>query len=718
MAKYALLLAAAWSATGVSAQSEVKSQGVDAVGDIIVTAQKRAQNLQDAPISIAVVQGSEIQNRAINDLEGMQAAVPNFVIQKTTAIPQIYIRGFGSSATNFGFDQSVSLYIDGVYHGRGREFRTPLYDLDRVEVLRGPQGALLGKNTAAGAVSIITANPTDVFEAGIDAAYNISQSGVDLTAFVSGPVTDTVSVRVAAKYNNPDGYIRNIALARHEPRDRNLSARASLKFAPGGDVDIVAKIQVDRLREYGSTLTSTSPTAPDPRYMIDVAPPFGVGVGDRQNDLEASLTGNIGIGDHTLTSITGYTRFDARRATPGGFVTPEPFLAVFDEKFDQLSQEVRILSPTGKFLEYIFGGYVDTSNYSLVNDSVYNIQNLVIGSLRNRSKLDSSTESVFAQALLNITPQFRLQGSARYTHIKKSANLDLVLLSGTPLNPPFAIPMRTRKENNFDPSVTVQYDIDSDIMFYATFAKGSKGGGFVSQGRQPSAFEFSAEKSTNYEAGIKSRVLDRRVLFNLSVYKTTIKNLQVSVYEPKLNAFVTGNAASATSKGFESNLEIVPDSRIRIFGTLAYTDAKYDDFPGAACPADAAPGCTSATNNLAGYPLVAVSKWSGTAGFRFTQPVASGVQVELAPDIEFRSGYVTATDYSPVYGRQPGYAKLNGRISLGDIGDRWTVAVVGKNLLAKKVYNFSYLYALPAPPVAVFSMMEPRVVLLQARYRF
>lgn len=688
--------------------------------EIVVTAQKRAQNLQDVPISIEVVGGKELQNKAIIDLSGLAGRIPNFQFNRTTLTPQVYIRGFGSATANLGFEQSVSLYADGIYNGRSTQFNAPLYDLERVEVLRGPQGALLGKNTAAGAINLVSANPGASFVAGTDALYNFERAGVDLFGFASGPVSENLSARLAVKYTDLDGYVRNVATGKDDPSLRNLSSRLTVRFAPAEGVDITGKLQVDRLRNLGSNLVSTSPTAPDIQPVVNSAAPFGVAVQSRQNGENGAITANVNIGEHVLTSVSGYAQYRFFHTTPGGFVTPEPFLGLYDEHFDQFSQELRVASPTGRFLEYIGGVYFDTSTFDLRNVSQYNVRNTLIGAVQGDFDQDARTWSGYAQVTLNLTDALRLQGGLRYTKNKKSADYRLVTLSGAPIAAPRTIDRQFLDESKADPSLTVQYDLTRDVMVYATFAEGSKGGGFASQTRTvtPDTFSFGQEKSMNYELGIKATLLDQRLAMNLTAFRTRIEDLQVSTFVPSLSTFVNQNAASATSKGFEGAVELALIPSLRFSASAAYDLARYDDFPGAACTVGAPATCTAATNNLAGFELIGASKWSGTAEAVFDRSITNALRLGVTAGVEFRSGYFISTDYSPVYGRQAGYTKLNARIELGEPGNRWTLALIGRNLSNKVTSDFAYLYTLASPAVAPHALAETRTISLQASYRF
>src|SRR5690606_25272096 len=197
------------------------------IGEIVVTAQKREQRLQDVPVSITAVTGEAIEDLKITDLRSVQSYVPNMAVLNSGVNPVVFIRGFGSGPNNVAFDQEVSVYLDGIYGGRGAQFSAPFFDLERMEVLRGPQGALFGRNTAAGAISLIPAKPGPAFDGYVSAGYDFERQGVDLTGVVSAPLSDTLGVRIAGKLVHQDGYIRNLYNDRDEPLLRDEMARVT-----------------------------------------------------------------------------------------------------------------------------------------------------------------------------------------------------------------------------------------------------------------------------------------------------------------------------------------------------------------------------------------------------------------------------------------------------------------------------------------------------------
>jgi len=714
--------------------------------EIIVTAQKREQNLQNVPISMEVVSGAKLAEFNTSDIKAVMNYTPNVFVQSTAGNDVIYIRGFGSPPANFAFDQSVSLYVDGIYAGRNRQAQAPFFDLARVEVLRGPQGALFGKNTAAGAVSVVSAGPTKEFEGALTGLYNFDHKGTDFSGYLSGPITDTLGARFAYKIVNQDGYIYNRATDHDDPEIKSQLLRLTLKWEPSANFDYTAKVEYGNREVIGGiTVSSPLTSGQDPqtnRYLERSA------LGDEGNDNKSVMisgVGNLALGDFTLTSVTGYSwfkskivnGFDQTIPNSGGAFTANSVYNAFPERFDQISQEIRILSPTGKTFEFIVGAYYDKSNYTLEQYQGFNIPSLTIpgvfvgpyfGRIDSIFNQEAESWSVFGQGTFNITDAFRAIGSIRYSHTKKDGDFAARLayapngVNGQPFAlRPISSAVGKISEGNVDPSVTLQYDIAPRIMIYGTWGRGSKSGGFVSNtlGTTNATFTFEPEQSENFEAGIKSTLADGKVVANVSLYHTKFKDLQVSVYQPATSSYLTGNAAAATSKGVEGSLSIYPIENFDISASAAYSDIKYDDYPGAACLASQV-GCTPATNNLAGYPVAYASKWTGSVTAHARFDMSDDLKFDITGVAAGRSKYFNSDNQSPIFGVQGGYVKLDLRVQLADRDDRWHVALVGKNLTNEKTIGSAFNLPAPITPVprAILYLEPTRNISVEAGIKF
>ena len=703
-----------------------------------VTAQKREQSLQDVPISMEVLSGDKLADLQVGDFQDMAQYVPNVAVQLTAGNNVVYIRGFGSPPANFSFDQAVSMYVDGVYAGKSRQSQSPFFDIECVEVLRGPQGALFGKNTAAGAVSIVTAGPTDEFEAEVTGIYNFDLEGTELSGYVSGPLTDTLSARLALQRVDQDGYINNAAKGgRKEPQVEQSLVRLTVLYEPTAGFDYTLKAEYGDSNRIGGMNVSgpvNQPANPDlTRFSTDSA----VGEeGTKATSWMVSGTGNIDLGDFTLTSVTGYSWFRSDinnyfdQQAPDGTVVDNSVFNSYPEHFRQVSQEIRLLSPTGQRFEYIIGGYYDSARYQVKQFGGFDIDALNYqGLLRTDFSQFSQSYSLFGQGTFHFNDVLRAIGSLRYTETKKRAGFDGELLYG-----PFALRPITKadgeiSENNLDPSITFQWDATPDLMTYFTYGKGSKSGGFVGNtyGTVDDTFTYEPEESESYEIGLKSTLLDGALTFNAAIYDTTFKDLQTSVYNPNISTYVTGNAANASSTGIEGSLAWSLTDNLSLTASGAYQDAKYDDYPGAACLAtqpvsecDPTDPTSYANNNLAGEPLPIVSEFSGSLQLNYVHDIGTDYQLDNTLSVSGRSEYFTADNQDPVFGVQDGFSKVDLRVELSPIDDKWHVALVGKNLTDEITTGSSFRLPEPITSVtrAIFYIEPPRTISLEAGVRF
>lgn len=712
------------------------------VGEVIVTALKREQKLQDVPISMEVVSGEKIADFGTNDFKQMVKFAPNVSVESTAGNDVIYIRGFGSPPANFSFDQAVSLYMDGVYAGKNRQAQSPFFDLERVEVLRGPQGALFGKNTAAGAISIVSAGPTSSFEGGVTGLYNFELEGPEVTGYVSGPLSETLGARLAVRLVDQDGYIKNRANGNDEPANQMALARLTLRWAPTETFDFTLKTEyANREVKGGMNVSSPLTTGQQPHdYRFSTQNPIGR-EGTKALTWLVSGTGNLQLSDFTLTSITGYSFFKSNivnnfdQTIPSGGVTRNSVYNSYPEHFRQFSQEVRLLSPTGGKFDYIVGAYYDQTRYQLQQLGGFDINSpgvlVYFGLLETNFHQFSESFSVFGQGTYHFTDEFRAVGSLRYTSTDKRA-----IFFGRLRYGPFALrPVNTtakdeiNNEDNWDPSITLQYDISDQIMVYATYGRGSKSGGFVSNtyGTTNATFQYRPEKSENYEAGVKSTLADGRLVLNASAYKTKFKDLQVSVYNPALSIYQTGNAANASSTGIEGSAVWYPTRGLDFTLAAAYQDAKYDDYPGAACLAsqpitecNPTSPASQAANNIAGAPLPYTSKFSYNLSGHYRFEMANETAIDTNVVVYGRSKYFDSDNQSPTFGRQKAYTKLDARIQYGPTDERWHVAFVGKNLTNEKTTGsaFNLPFPITATARAILYLEELRSLAIEAGFKF
>jgi iron complex outermembrane receptor protein len=502
------------------AQDEASSDSL-VLEEITVTATRRRESLQDVPISIGVVTGETIKSFNIVDLNDFQSYVPGLQIQETFGSWAVRIRGIGSGITNLAFDSSVPVFLDNVYCGRGKCMESMFLDVGRVEVARGPQGALFGKSTMAGAIAIHSAKPTHELEAYARGGYEFEDGDYLFEGALSGPFSDTFRGRLAFRYQDLGGWTKNTYRNVDEPQAEKLAARLSFEWEATQNTLFYLKVETGTSETDGRNnqlvvpgIMSIISSDPDPEYIPDDIRRVSTGVGDEDfYDYEwslATLSMDTMLGEHTLTAILGYWEYDNewRLDVDGG---PDRHLNTdLRDYYDQTTAEVRLLSPTGQTIEYIAGLWYQDSNLQTQQFSPFSTDlaqffgNVIlgvpdflippdevggVGADRHMPSRDGEAWSAYGQLTWNINDSWRIIGDIRYTEETQKA-VGEAYSSNFPdgVNPVhvqqqylFHVPdyqfFQTRKDDSTDPALRIQWDATDWTMFYAGYAEGSKAGG-------------------------------------------------------------------------------------------------------------------------------------------------------------------------------------------------------------------------------------------------
>lgn len=490
--------------------------------EIVVTAQKREQSLQDVPIAVAAMSGDKINDTGITNLEELTLYIPNVNINQGGAQSNVFIRGVGSG-TNAGFEQSVGMYIDGIYSGRAQLASVPLtLDLERVEVLKGPQGILFGKNTIGGAINITSARPSHELEAYAEALYAPDDGEQLYTGVVSGGLTDTLAGRLAVRYEGMDGWWENKTLDEEGPDKDNLFIRGSLLWDVADNIEILVKY------EHGDFDVSNKPAVvyqsdqpsnfqggqPFPVLSERDKGAFDVSETDKTKTDVLAMTLNWDLEFATFTSITGYATYDTERNQNSDYNNTATLTRTLDEAYEQFSQELRLVSPGGETLDWIVGAYYQRSelDVSRVNTDLdfalagdLSVAALVLlDDVRFPSVFDQESDSwaVFAQGTWNVTDTVHLGLGLRYNEEDK--DLDKItyphalgvraatsgpaadfIVHADPATGMLISDLRShsftdleRSEDKVTWSANVQWDATDNSMLYASVSTGFKGGGY------------------------------------------------------------------------------------------------------------------------------------------------------------------------------------------------------------------------------------------------
>ncbi|NIB40565.1 TonB-dependent receptor [Pseudomaricurvus alkylphenolicus] len=726
--------------------------------EIIVTAQKREQSLQDVPVSVSAVAGEKITESGITNLESLSSYVPNLKIHEGPTEVGIFIRGLGSG-NNQGFEQSVGMFIDGVYAGKARQFQAPFLDVGVVEVLRGPQGTLFGKNTIAGSITINTARPTEELEATLQTDYELEYGDQSHELVLSGPLTDTLGARAALRYTESNGYMDNTLQDRDEVQSSGVVGRFSLVWNPSDELEIFLKYEKGDVENDGrnSRLDDTATYGPllsiaDPDYSTD-AFHRSTSVAESADVDSESLTLNLNydLGGHELTWIAAYSEYFAADRFDADFSPVDINTVLFDQEYEQVSHELRLTSDMGESIDYILGVYYQSNDFDTHRNLGLVPANLGVpfpADLGINLLFGQETETYAAFGSVSWHPSEVLHWTLglRYTIEEKEAERHFrytEYLTDTPLAevlpPQLAVPggmilmannlfehdiSDDRRSENLSPSLKVQYDLTPDLMLYASLSKAFKSGGFSEAGSTganpgeynpqvgPAVFEFDEEEALAFEIGGKSTLLNGAATLNFALFRTEYDDLQVSSYEGV--EFVVGNAAEAVSQGLEIDGVIRLTEALTLSSSLAYLDASYENYSTAPCSAvqiavsEDGLGCTQ---DLSGEPLAHAPEWSVNVALDHMMPLTDNLELYSHIDLAYSDEHYLASDLD-VRSLEDAHTIVNARIALRHSEGNWEVALLGKNLSDEEVRTMtgdpSFL------PGAQLAMMDaPRTVALQ-----
>ncbi|MBB4613594.1 TonB-dependent receptor [Novosphingobium taihuense] len=716
-------------ATGTAAAAEDPQTtsvgtGANDSGEIVVTARRRQETAQDVPLAISVVGGEHIDNTGAFNVGRLQQLTPT--LQFYSSNPRntaVNIRGLGApfGLTNDGIEQGVGIYIDDVYNARVASATFDFLDVKQIEVLRGPQGTLYGKNTTAGAINITTNQPTFDFEGKAEVSVG-NLNFVQAKAAVSGPITDTLAARLAVSSTNRRGTIYNVTSKQWIQGQDNLGLRGQLLFQPSEtfSVTLAGDYSEQDAACCGSVYVRTGTTqraldrqfaalAAAQGYTVPSTNPY-----DRLTDLDATLqAGNkIGgvslkakwdIGPGTLTSVTAWRFWDWKPQNDRDFTgLPIVTKSQNPSQQDQYTQELRY-NYSGDRFDFVLGAFgfyqrIDTqgteqhgsasTKWNLApSNALYNSNVLDGLTALNTQYLKNTSVAVYGQASWKVTPELTLQPGVRVNYDKKdgfyqrrvfTAAGNEILIDGT------TSPTKTAQLGIFTPQTispkfsdwnfsydfTASYKVAPGILFYATYAKTFKSGG-INQNGVPTdaannpilaAATVKPESVQHYEAGLKTEFWDRRAIFNLSAYRTDIEDYQANVNNGQFGVLrgYLANAGAVRSQGIEADFSIRPSERFNAYVNGAYTDATYRKFVDAPCP----PELSGVANcDISGQRLPGVSKWSFSFGLEANAPVTflkQNGEVYFGYDGSYRSNF-SSNPTPSIYTWVDGYSLSNFR---------------------------------------------------------
>lgn len=691
-----------------------------ALEEIVVTAQKRDQRLIDVPISVSVVDDAYLEDRTTYFLTELGEKLPN-VVAGGPYSASFTIRGISSSSAGSGFAPSMGVNVDEVFMGRDRSFDTSIVDVQQVELLRGPQGTLYGKNTIAGTINLTTKRPTNEFEALANVRYGTDDL-LEMRGTLSGPIVeDKVLVRANLFSRERDGYIENRTLGMDVNDTDNWGGRIMAVITPSANLGI--ELRADYFDQDDNSGVSETLRTPDGSLLpfppfTTVPPQSGTDRVVNQDVLtfsEREVKGysakiEYDFDGFALTSITAWREQDSDQLFDNDGGPLDGFDTGRAEAVERFSQEIRLTSPDDGQFSWIVGAYydheVDENDYHIAVGSGFPSAILppALGfsvplppSYREESvtenEITSESWSAFVSGTYDITPKLTLQAGIRYTDEDKE--LEYAQGPTAIAAPPnsvliglFALPFSLAgfpdgfeddySDTAFSGDASLSYAFADDQVGYLRYARGFKAGGFQSDVISPPFsftpgvapdLSFDPETLDAYEIGYKGAWLDGTLFGSLALFYYDFKDKQEQVNSGV--SFLVSNAASATSQGAEVELTWAPLAGLSLYANAGILEAEYDEFP-----LGGGPGTDFGGNDLAGAPEV-----SSSIGGSYTRvlPGTSGLNLHIAADADYRGDYFTDANNSEVLAIDA-YTIFNARVGVEAADGRWGVYGWGRNL--------------------------------------
>lgn len=681
----AALAVVSFHAPGAMAQEA----GAVKLDEVVITAQRRSENLQKTPLTVSAVTGEKLESQGIKTVVDLSAQVPALQISSSgSGAAVVFLRGIGSTNTTEVGDPAVAYHMDGIYIARSTSVGALFYDVDRVEVLRGPQGTLYGRNATAGAINVITKQPKFDYEG--SGAVDIGNYGAITTSgMVNVPVSDTIAVRAAFQTSRHDGYVKALNKGpgtggndRYDQDDK--SARVQVLWKPSDTFSL--KAGADYLHQGGAgggDKTYGTAAATDDPWTCNCA----TNLYRNNKFFGAHAEADLDLSFATLTYLTGYnfSRLD-RNGENASTGAPN----YFKGKDHTWSHELRLGGDTGK-LKWVVGLYRFTEDNN-VDFRVFLATNSYLSFIQ--PEVTAKSLAVFGQGTYEVTDRFRVTGGLRYTEDRKARDGGTFLTnSAGQITSTVIKNLADAKWDATNWKLGADFDLTSTSMLYANVATGYKAGGYY-DGVANNV--YAPEKITSYEAGVKNRFFDNRLQLNATGFLYDYRDFQVSAVGiiAGQQATVTLNADKARVYGveFESNLVITENDRID--ATLGWLHARYTDFVlplGDAFSNNAANANVAAcykanfsaaaprSTDFSGCRMARTPDWTLNVGYQHTWQIASGAKVVGRVQTHYESSK-NLEYHGFAQNKQGSFSKTDLSLTYTSADDRWNLQGYVRNL--------------------------------------
>ncbi len=702
---------------------------------VTVTATRRLERMQDVPLAVSAASAEQLQSSGVVSIQDISKAVSGVTFGSSPNDAGFRVRGVGTlGGFTSASEQPVGVVIDGVVMGLGPVLES-MVDVERLEVLKGPQGTQFGKNASSGAVSITTRRPV-LRKFGGDASVSYgSLKEHDVNGTLNVPLGDTVAARISLFDHAFDGYVDNVVRNEKWGGFKASGGRVKLLFAPSANLDVLISADTTRSRTEGAPQLWTVREVAASQASVYSALGITPGPDNTQsaenasgyakvNAGGASAEVNLRAGGFTLTSVTAHRSRDGSQRYGLDASPATVFEGGGNFKYTQDSQEFRVTSPRG-VLEYVAGAYWSRLKSSTA-DSAW-LQPALLGAPAppglfisvtegvNRTNTTSDSAAVFGDGKLRLNDSVSILAGVRVTKDKvKASNVaDGAAGAGPEVgNPPgFLVPPAGRAEQGGETSASKasgrlggEWKASKDFLLYGTFAKGYLGPTITFSGQQGLRSDVKAQNVDDVTLGFKSEWLGRKLTLNGSVFQDRYKNLQVGVFRAATNEFITENAGAMSSKGLELDASARLGAGLSARASLTYATARFDDYV-TQCPTTGdttrcytPAGTTTSLYQAAGDDVPGAPKLTSTFGLDYGTSVGSGFQADASLSLSHRSK--TSYGVGETKYVQNGFTVVNAAFKFGPDSDAWSIGLWARNLFDKH-YQTAVIGQPFAPPGGV-----------------
>ncbi len=765
--------------SSVAAQNVHVKEDVIQLDTVVVTARRRVEAEQKVPAPITVVKGKQLEEAKIYQVQDLQQQLPNFTSQFIHARQSsVAVRGIGNNTANEGLEGSVGIYLDNVYLGRPGQAVFDLLDIEQVDLLRGPQGTLFGKNTTAGVLNITSRQP--IFDQEGNVEVSVGERGyAQLKGTFNQPLSESVAVRVSAYGTHDNGWVKNTYTGEDLNEINRYGVRGQLLYQP--DDALSVRVIAEHNQEDSSTgslipysFGPWNPAGNAASYLpqgvvgsnattyaerakllgaknIDRSPyDYQVDFNDKQQskvDQSALSTELNWLFDNgfKLTSITAWRDWNFKPKNDLDFSRLDSLTGGFKVNQDQFSQEIRLASPVSETFDYVVGAfyyYQDIENnnaYQTGKDALALTTSYPNGAyLAGLGTAKTNSLAAFGQSTWHVTDQFDLTTGLRFTSERKTGEVDQNTITPesyaawSPLFQEYHSGELKRTDNSVAGLITASYQFNPQVLGFATVSTGEKSGGFnVNSVASPAsllgnkALNIDPEKAKNLELGLKTSWLDNRVFANINLFLTKIEDYQAVTNESYNNQYIPllTNVGDLTSKGIELDLKAQLNRQFSVNFNAAYTDATFDNgtaptpfetFNGVGGTADS--GYGKGYRDISGNRVNGAPKWTANISLQHQHSVFANAQHYSLLNYGWRSETYADVNNS-IYSRIPGYGVLN--LSTG-IRIPHGQNEIDISLWAKNALDKHYFLGLVNSGNGVYagSAAQPRTIGASLKYSF